>query len=147
MIDDDIPIAESYVAPIVALHLKSKGLSPDGKFGFPVQTHFGHLPQQNNWETSWEVWWTKHMTMVLDREEEIHGPHTPEGGELKELFLKKVAPRYLRPTESDGRSITPCLLHTDLWPGNINYRLDNETVSIYDANGLWGHNESTSSEI
>lgn len=88
------------------------------------------------------------MKMVLDREEQIRGPHTPEAMQLKELFLKKVLPRYLRPLETGGRSIRPCLLHTDLWPGNVKYnKLDNETASVFDANGLWAHNEGMRLEI
>ncbi|KAE9373660.1 hypothetical protein N431DRAFT_482636 [Stipitochalara longipes BDJ] len=142
MIEGDIPRADSYMAPIIQLALKSmnKG-SPNGKFGFGVNTHFGHLPQTNDWESSWEVWWTKHMKFVLDREELVRGSHTPEAVQLKKLFIGKVLPRYLRPLESDGRSVKPCLLHSDLWPGNVKYKLDNTTASIYDASGLWGHNE------
>ena len=81
------------------------------------------------------------MKMILDREEKIRGPHTPEAVQLKQIFLDKVLPRYLRPLETGGRSIQPCLLHTDLWPGNVKYKLDNKTVSVFDANGLWAHNE------
>lgn len=142
MIDDDTPTADSYMAPVIQLALKSmrKG-SPNGKFGFGVNTRFGHLPQTNDWESSWEVWWTKHMKFILDREEQVRGPHTPEVVQLKKIFVEKVLPRYLRPLESDGRLVKPCLLHTDLWPGNVKYKLDNATVSIFDGNGLWGHNE------
>ena len=142
MIDNDIPSPKSYMAPVTALHLRSMGKSPTGKFGFSVKTRFGHLPQANDWESSWETWWTRHMKMILDREEQIRGPHTPEAVQLKEIFLTKILPRYLRPLETGGRSIKPCLLHTDLWPGNVKYKFD-ETVSIFDANGLWAHNEGT----
>ncbi|RSM01632.1 hypothetical protein CDV31_011273 [Fusarium ambrosium] len=141
MRDDDLPEPEAYMAPVVALHSRSMGMSPTGKFGFGVNTAFGNLPQVNKWEDSWEKWWTDYMTMILDREESLRGPHTPEDKELKDQFLNKVLPRYLRPLESNGRSIKPCLLHADLWPGNIKYQLENETAIVYDSSGLWGHNE------
>lgn len=102
------------MAPVIALHLRSVGKSPTGQFGFPVKTLFGHLSQANDWESSWEVWWTRHMKMIFDREEQIRGPHTSEAMQLKEFFLNKVLPRYLRPLETGGRTIKPCLVHTDL---------------------------------
>lgn len=141
MIDDDIPEPEAYMAPPVALHLKSIGQSPTGKFGFGVNTRFGHMSQPNDWEDSWQAWWTKHMRMVIDREEGIRGAHSPENKTLTENFLTLVLSRYLSPLETGGRSIKPCLCHTDMWPGNVKYKLDNESVVIYDANALWAHNE------
>lgn len=53
IIEDEIPAAEGYVAPIAALHLRSMGKSPNGMFGFCVKTWFGDLPYANEWETSW----------------------------------------------------------------------------------------------
>lgn len=116
-------------------------MSPTGKFGFGVNTAFGNLPQVNKWEHSWETWWTGYMVMILDREEFLRGPHTLKDKQLKDQFLNTVLPRYLRPLESDGRSIKPCLVHADLWPGNIKYQLENETAMVYDSSGFWGHNE------
>ena len=143
MIDDDIPSPESYMAGVAALHNRSMGRSPTGKFGFAVNTRFGDLEQYNWWNSSWENFWTEQMKQFLDREEKIRGPHSDELVRLKDIFINRALPRYLRPLESDGRSIKPCLLHGDLWPGNVKYKLDNETVCIYDASALWGHNEGT----
>ncbi|KAM0415687.1 hypothetical protein ACHAPT_013358 [Fusarium lateritium] len=137
---DEPPRPEAYMAPVVALHSRSMGMSPTGKFGFGVKMAFGNLPQVNKWEDSWEAWWTNYMTMILDREESLRGPHTLEDKQLKDQFINKVL-RYLRLLESNGRSIKPCFLHADLWPGNIKYQLENETAVIYDSSGLWGHNE------
>lgn len=141
MRDDDLPTPQELMSSVAKLHLGSMGKSPTGKFGFGVDTRFAHLPQKNGWEDSWEVWWTRHMKMVLDREERITGPHTPEDAQVKEDFMEKVLPRYLRPLETGGRSIQPTLLHTDLWPGNVKYQLDNDEVVIFDGNCIWGHNE------
>ncbi|KAK4675159.1 hypothetical protein QC764_500770 [Podospora pseudoanserina] len=69
------------------------------------------------------------------------GPYSEEEAKLKEDFVPKVLPRYLRPLESGGRSIDPALCHTDLWPGNVKYRLDNEPPLVFDVNALWAHSE------
>lgn len=81
------------------------------------------------------------MREILEREQRIRGEHNQELMSLKAQFFDKVLPRYLRPLESEGRSVTPCLVHADLWPGNCRYRLNMETVCIYDACAFWGHNE------
>ncbi|KAB5542708.1 Fructosamine kinase-domain-containing protein, partial [Coniochaeta sp. 2T2.1] len=141
MIADDIPDAESYLAPVAALHLRSMGKSPTGMFGFSVETKFGDLPQPTDWEASWEVWWTRHMRFVVDREERIRGPRAPEDAKLVHDYLVVVLPRYLRPLETNGRSIQPTLCHGDMWPGNVRYKDDNESVVIFDANACWYHNE------
>ncbi|KAK0717419.1 Fructosamine/Ketosamine-3-kinase [Lasiosphaeria miniovina] len=148
-----VPNPAAFMAPVIALHRASMAKSPGGQFGFPVRTRFGHLAQDNTWESSWEVWWTKHMTMTVDREREIRGPYSsPEVAPLRDAFLNMVLPRYLRPLETGGRSVAPCLLHTDLWPGNVQYcrpgnANDEMKVAIFDANGLWGHNEGLEAEL
>jgi len=142
MVEDDIPSSESYMAAVAALHSRSMGKSPNGKFGFPVNTRFGDLEQDNTWADSWEVYWTNQMRDFLDKEDAAHnGERHGELDRLRPLFFDKVLPRYLRPLESDGRSVTPCLIHADLWPGNVKYMSDGETVCMYDACVMWAHNE------
>ena len=140
MIEDDIPGPEAYMAAVVALHSRSMADNP-GKFGFQTTTRFGDLAQNNEWEDSWEAFWTRLMREILEREEHIRGEHDEELVRLKTAFFDKVLPRYLRPLESNGRTVKPCLVHADLWPGNCRYRLDMETVCVYDASAFWGHNE------
>ncbi|KAK4186126.1 Fructosamine kinase-domain-containing protein [Podospora australis] len=142
MIDDDIPRPESYMSAIAALHSRSMGKSPEGKFGFPVNTRFGNLEQDNTWTSTWEEYWTRQMRDFLQREANAHeGEHHEELERLKPLFFGKVLPRYLRPLETEGRSVKPVLIHADLWPGNVKYQIDGETVCVYDACAMWGHNE------
>lgn len=144
MIEDDIPREESYMRAIASLHSRSMGKSPTGKFGFPVNTRFGNLEQDNSWSSSWEEFWTRQMKDFLEKEHAAHNgePHE-ELEKLRPLFFEKVLPRYLRPLESDGRSVTPCLIHADLWPGNVKYMSDGETACVYDACAMWAHNEGT----
>ncbi|KAI1733791.1 Fructosamine kinase-domain-containing protein [Xylaria scruposa] len=141
MIDDELPGPEPFMETIACLHRESAGKSPTGKFGFPIDTKFAHLTTPNCWDASWESWWTQHMTMVFEREVQERGARSQEEDDLVDFYINKAIPRYIRPLESAGRSIQPTLLHTDLWPGNVKFKLDNETVCIFDANAMWGHNE------
>ncbi|KAI0523867.1 Fructosamine kinase-domain-containing protein [Xylaria bambusicola] len=141
MVDDELPDPAPFMETIATLHRKSAGKSPTGRFGFSVDTKFAHLATPNFWDDSWESWWTRHMKMVLERELQERGTRTQEEDDLVDFYLTKAIPRYIRPLESDGRSIQPTLLHTDLWPGNVKFKPDYETVCIFDANAMWGHNE------
>ncbi|KAJ0108547.1 hypothetical protein J7T55_002151 [Diaporthe amygdali] len=144
MVEDVIPEPEKYMAPVVALHSRTMGRSPNGRFGFHTSTAYGDLLQDNTWETSWEAFWARIMRQAFETEEQICGPHDERLRTLKAAWFDSVLPRYLHPLESDGRSVTPCLVHADLWPGNCKYTLDRDSVCVYDANAFWGHNEGTS---
>ncbi|KAI1258635.1 Fructosamine kinase-domain-containing protein [Xylariaceae sp. FL1019] len=138
---DELPTPEPFMATVAALHRRSAGKSPTGKFGFPVTTKFGHLTTPNTWDESWEVVWAQHMTNAFDREVQERGARTAEEDGLVDFYLKQAIPRYIRPLETDGRSIPPTLVHTNVWAGNVKHMLDNETVCLFDANAIWGHNE------
>lgn len=142
MRDGNLPSPNAFTPPVVALHQRSWAKSPKGKFGSSVNFWFGSLCLANGWTDSWEEWWVRRMTLAFEKERAAGGPLTQEDEETVSLFLGKVLPRYLRPMESNGRSITPCLVHTDLWPGNFKLRADGSCV-IFDSNRVWGHNEST----
>ena len=142
MNNEDVPDAEAYMAAPAALQLRSLGQSPTGKFGFPVITRFANLKQANDWESSWQVWWTNHMKFILEREEKIRGQHTEKNAKLVDDYVSKVLPRYLSPLETGGRSVQPALCHTDLWPGNVKYKAGSDSPIIFDANALWCHGES-----
>ena len=83
------------------------------------------------------------MKFILEREEEIRGPHTETNAKLVDDYISKVLPRYLSPLESGSQPIQPALCHTDLWPGNVKLRAGGDSAIIFDANALWAHGEST----
>jgi len=70
-------------------------------------------------------------------------------GESEELdmcekaLLEKVIPRLLRPLEEDGRTVRPCLVHGDLWDGNMGVVEEEgeERAVVFDPSSFWGHNE------
>lgn len=69
---------------------------------------------------------------MLEEEERSHGPDE----ELKILtaaMFEKVIPRLLRPLETGGRQIKPCLVHSDLWPGNVKPNAITDEPIIFDS--------------
>ena len=63
---DELPDPHKFASRLAALHQNSK--SPNGKFGFHITTYSGNLPQMNEWEDSWEVYFAKCLRKALDLE-------------------------------------------------------------------------------
>lgn len=137
---DEVPSARAWPETVANLHLKSMEMSPGGKFGFHVSTYLGDVPVENTWNDSWEVFWAQQIRSLLEQEEKLRGPNE-EFSLLKSALYGKVIPRLLRSLETVGRSITPCLIHSDLWPGNIKPKRYVDEVCIFDGCAYWGHNE------
>jgi len=135
---DEMPDPHKFTARLAALHQNSK--SPNGKFGFHISTYSGNLPQMNEWEESWETYFTKNMRLALKLELEAKGPD-PELDVLVPILFDKVIPRLLRPLESEGRSVKPSLVHGDLWYANSGIDVDSGESLIFDACCFYAHNE------
>ncbi|KAI4922771.1 hypothetical protein J4E90_001205 [Alternaria incomplexa] len=123
----------AFVDIITGVHKASMGKSPLGKYGFHIPTHLAH-------EDSWEIWYTKAMQTMYDLEKSKYGIDE-ELEVIFEALRSKVIPRLLRPLETGGRSIEPCLLHSDLWPGNCMLEKKTGKIIIFDSCAFWGHNE------
>lgn len=137
------PKSEDWSLATLKLHVATIGKSPTGQFGFHVPTHLSHVPVNNAWNSSWEAFWAQQMKSLFDAEEDHNGPDETLA-ELRSVYFNEAIPRYLRPLESDGKSITPCLIHANLWPGNIQYKTGTDELYMYDSCGFWGHNEGSS---
>ena len=135
---DEIPDIQSFPRMIAELHLKS--VSPNGKYGFPVPTYLGRIPQETAWTDSWEDFFSKSIKRILAAEETSQGPN-PEMTRLSEAIIDKVIPRLLRPLETGGRRIVPRLVHGDLWDGNTSTTVANDDPTIFDAACIYAHNE------
>lgn len=138
---DEMPDPHDFTARLAALHQNSE--SPNGQFGFHITTFSGNLPQINDWETSWEIYFTKSMRLALDLELEAKGPD-PEFDTLVPILFDKVIPRLLRPLESEGRSVKPSLVHGDLWYAISGIDVDTGESLIFDACSFYAHNECKS---
>ena len=137
---DELPEVEAFVSVVASFHRKSMGKSPNGKWGFHTETGLPFVQDDNGYEHTWEELFSKMMKRMIEKEESAHGQED-ELDDLKVDLFQKVIPRLLRPLESGGRSIQPCLIHTDLWPGNILPDVNTDTLMIYDSRAMWGHHE------
>ena len=120
--------------------LHTKGISPTGKFGFPIPTSQGAVIQPNIWTSSWEKFFSDMIQLCFDWEQDMHG----KVDEMQQLFLvlkEKVIPRLLRPLETGGREIKPRLVHGDLWDGNTSAIVSTGEPVIFDASSLYAHHE------
>jgi protein-ribulosamine 3-kinase len=77
---------------------------------------------------------------MIDLERSVQGSD-PEINALSSQILEKVVPRLLRPMETGGNKITPVLLHSDMWHGNVSVDNESDEPIIYDAGSFYGHNE------
>ncbi|KAE8149548.1 Fructosamine kinase-domain-containing protein [Aspergillus avenaceus] len=123
---------------LASLHRES--ISPTGKFGFHVTTYSGNLPQRNDWESSWEVFFAGNMRCALDHEIRAKGRH-PEFETLVPVLFDRVIPRLLRPLETGGRVVKPALVHGDLWYANSGVDVPSNEPLIFDACSFYAHNE------
>ncbi|KAL9122319.1 MAG: hypothetical protein Q9187_001128 [Circinaria calcarea] len=94
----------------------------------------------NEWEDSWETYFTKSMRWALKLELEAKGPDS-EFDVLVPALFDKVIPRLLRPLGSEGRSVRPSLVHGDLWYANCGIDVDTGESLIFDACCFYAHNE------
>lgn len=141
---DEVPEIQKFTAKVAELHANSS--SPNGKYGFPVPTYLGQMPQYNTWTDSWEEFFTQSLKRLMTTIEESQGPDK----EFKDLFgqtITKVVPRLIRPLETGGRQIKPSLVHGDLYSGNISVDAEDGRPVLYDAACLCAHNECKISHI
>lgn len=101
----------------------------------------GSLPQDNTWCDTWEEYFKRGMTRMLDLERNVQGPNH-ELEQLTDKLYEKVIPRLLRPL-TVFKSIKPVLIHGDLWCGNC--CTDNTTgkLIVFDGCVFWAPNECT----
>ncbi|KAK4035333.1 Fructosamine/Ketosamine-3-kinase [Parachaetomium inaequale] len=114
--------------------------SANGKFGFHCTTYNGDMPQDNIWFDTWEAFFANGLQHVLDVREERAGSDATLDSLLPALF-ENVIPRLLRPMESNGRRVQPCLVHGDLWFGNAAVVHGTGEPVVFDPAGFYAHNE------
>lgn len=137
---DELPDVVDFCSDLADLHLRSQTHSPNGKFGFAVTTCNGTVQQYTSWTSSWETFYIKSLKAAFELEREVHGA-SEEMDELLPSLYEKVCPRLLRPLETEGRTLVPCLIHGDLWDGNVAVHHKTAQPYIFDASAFWGHNE------
>lgn len=140
---DELPEVVDFCEKLADLHRRSIALGPEGhegEFGFHVTTYNGRLPQDNTWNESWEAFYIRGIKHMFALEESVHGP-SPEIQSLLPALYEKVIPRLLRPLETEGRILKPCLVHGDLWDSNVAVHVETGQPFIFDSSAFWAHNE------
>ena len=136
--DNRLPDPGRLCSRVAELHRSSA--SPTGKFGFQIPTCHGKYKQFVEWDSNWASFFTKLLADALRLDLENNGPW-PELERVSERTLTKVIPRLLGVLQADGRDIKPCLIHGDLWEGNIGIARENNEIKIFDAGAYYAHNE------
>jgi protein-ribulosamine 3-kinase len=136
---EEMPPVQELVAVLAKLHNNS--ISPDGLFGFTSPTSQS-LQLTNDWCKTWEEFFTRAFKGTVELEQKIQG-HNEELQRLADLVCAKVIPRLIRPMETGGRKVKPCLVHGDLWHGNLGIDLITDQVIFFDCCSFYGHNECT----
>lgn len=109
------------------------GKSENG-FGFDVDNTIGSTPQINTWTSDWIHFYGEHrlgFQLKLLRDQYGDSSIYEKGQRL----VKSMGPLF------DDVVIEPCLLHGDLWSGNISSDKNGEPV-ILDPACYYGHNEA-----
>ncbi|KAH8878774.1 hypothetical protein GQ53DRAFT_857582 [Thozetella sp. PMI_491] len=105
------PESVIFTARLAELYKSSVFLT--SKFGFHMK------PMARPIVDSWgKIGILQLLGHLLDLDGEKNEPW-PEFDHIKDLTKIRVIPRLLRPLQSNGRTIKPCLVHDDLWDGNL----------------------------
>lgn len=102
------------------------------KFGFHTVTCCGYLPQVNDWQNDWVIFYSsQRLQTQMDMIEKEYGDR-----EARELWshLQLKIPELFR-----DMKINPALLHGDLWGGNV--AEDQSGPVIFDPACFYGHSE------
>ena len=133
-----LPDPIQFCSRLAELHRTSE--SPTGKFGFHVPTFQGNFEQPIDWDSSWASFWSKLLIDILTRDNKTNR-HWAELDIMSERLLSCVVPRLLGALQAEGRVLRPCLIHGDLWDGNIGTDVVTGDVFIFDAAAYYAHNE------
>ena len=139
-----LPDTQKFARGLAKLHRTT--FSPTGKYGFPVATLQGLVPQFADWTDTWEEFFSRSFRRLVENEEKAQGRDS-EMRKLEEATFCKVIPRLLRPLETGGRSIRPCLVHGDTWDGNVATNLVSNHPVIFDSTCIYAHNECESPKV
>ncbi|KAK3613170.1 hypothetical protein LTR56_028035 [Elasticomyces elasticus] len=77
---------------------------------------------------------------VIGFDNETNGPW-PNFQIAADHLIEAVIPRLLGALQSNGRSITPALVHGDLWEHNVGIDLKSGNIVIFDPGCTYAHNE------
>ena len=125
-------------ARVAELHMKSE--SPTGMFGYHIATYDGAKRQKLDWDPNWASFFAKLLKQFYDFDTRTNGVW-PELDVVFQRCITHLIPRLLGVLQSDGRQIKPCLIHGDMWEGNIGTDDDTGEPWIFDPAVYYAHCE------
>ncbi|OAA81281.1 Protein kinase-like domain protein [Akanthomyces lecanii RCEF 1005] len=131
------PDPVEFVDIITRIHRET---SANGAFGYAQPTVIGKIKRTNSWQTSWGKAFACHLKDAFDYDRDTNGPWR-ELRLVYEELVAHVVPRLLDVLQMGGRSITPALIHGDLWERNIGADKATGKTVIFDPGCFYGHNE------
>jgi len=135
---NQLPEPDQFCARLAELHRIS--VSPTGKFRFHIATCHGKFPQFVNWDSNWASFFSKLLADILQLDLEQNG-RWKELENVSERVLTHVIPRLLGVLQANGRVLKPCLIHGDLWEGNIGTDSQTGEIFIFDSGAYYAQNE------
>lgn len=135
---NELPDPSRLGLKLAELHQTSQ--SPTGQFGFHCTTFDGKLPLTTAWDSNWTSFFTKLIRGVYDLDVGVNRVWK-ELDDVMQVTTDKLIPRLLDPLTADGRTIKPCLIHSDLWESNIGTDTVTGEIYIYDACAYYAHHE------
>lgn len=92
------------------------------------------------WEKSWAESFTHQLMDVIKYDNETNGPWPEFDAAFKQL-IDVVILRLFGVLQSDGRQITPTLIHGDLWEQNVGVYKETGQTAAFDPGCTYAHNE------
>lgn len=132
------PDPAEFTKRLAQMHKLSK--SPTGKFGFSVQTCDGQVAHTVDWQDSWAVFYKNLLLGVCNKDVETNGPW-PEMERATEQVADVIIPRLLGTLQGNGKVLKPCIIHGDLWEGNMGINMETGDSLLFDVGSYFAHNE------
>ncbi|KAK7753406.1 hypothetical protein SLS62_004697 [Diatrype stigma] len=143
-----LPDAAKLGARLAALHRRSAltmlgGTSTStsgGRFGFGIQTYDGSRTQAVGWQDRWTPFFAQLLAEAYRQDTEANGTW-PELEAAYQRVQSHLIPRLIGALEADGRSVTPVLIHGDLWDRNVGVEQNTSDPWIFDCGVYYAHHE------
>jgi fructosamine-3-kinase len=132
------PDPAEFTSKLADFHRNS--VNPTGKFGYQVSTCDGRVKNEVAWKNTWPELYTQLIEGKFKLDIAANGPW-PEYERAFKQIIDKVIPHLLVGLKSEGEPIKPCLIHGDLWDGNMGIRMDTGESITFDASSYYAHNE------
>lgn len=116
------------------------------KFGFPVTTCCGDMPQPNPFTSSWADFYANSRLRFIASASAKSNGKDAELDRLVERTCTEVVPRLIGDEHlNGGKGVTPVVVHGDLWSGNASTgKLPGMTEPeeiVFDPSACYAHSE------